>query len=377
MALFCDLHSARIYDRGGERLIGSLGNLSRVKWERLRDDISQATVYIAARSVDCDTTLGLSAAGRHELVIFRGNERVWEGPITHIAYTRNSVELTARDVGHYPYRAFMTQEYDNTYPNIGTVTSRMKRILETEMVRFEAQDPPINFLPHLVVHEDPDNAGTSAHTLPYEMTVYEHLDNFAARGGLDYTCVGRSMHLWDVHKQKMGKTAPITEEDFIGEVVITEYGMELATVSAITDGKGRAGVAGEADPYYGLVEILDTAYDEATGDEWDTADGVPGEPEPPSIAEMKSQAQRVLAGRNPTPIVVRVPDNSTLNPLGVLTIADLIPGVMIPLQANLPGRALSQLQKLDRVTVEETGEGETIQVVLSPAPVEGSNEEDT
>jgi hypothetical protein len=376
MATFCDLHSARIYDRGGQRLIGSLGTLSRVRWERLRDDISQASVMIETRTVDCDTTLGLAAAGRHELVIFRGNERVWEGPITHIAYTRNSVELSARDVGHYPYRAIMKSEYNNAYPRITTVTARMKRILESEMARFEALDPPVNFLPYLTVHEDPGNARTSAHTLAWEQTVYEHLDNFAARGGLDYTCVGRAMHLWDVHKPMLGVTAPVTEADFIGDVVITEYGMELATFSAITDGKGKAGWTGGIDPYYGLVEILDTAYDEATGEEWDAPDGTPGAPEPPSVAEMKSQAQRVLAGRNPTPIVVRVPDNSTLNPNGVLTIADLVPGVHIPLQANLPGRSLSQMQKLDRVTVEESANGETIQVVLSPAPIEGSNEED-
>lgn len=373
MALHCEIHSAFLYDRGGLRLLGTLGNLSRVKWERIRDDISEAEVKIETRTVDCDTTLGLASAGRSELVIFRGDERVWEGPVTHIAYQGNRVTVTARDVGHYVYRTIMKQEYDSSYPNIETCTARSERILRTEMARMEAQDPPVNVIPYMVVHEHADNSGTSAHTLAYEMTCYEHIDSMAARGGLDYTVVGRALHLWDTH-HPIGQTSIITAEDFIGEVVITEYGMELATVSAITDGKGRFGEVGGADPYYGLVEILDTAYEESTGEDWD-AEGSTA-PEPPSIADMESQAQRILAGRNPTPVVVRVPDNSTINPNGVLTIADLVPGTWMPLQANLPGRAVSQMQKLDRVAVTETPEGETIQVVLSPAPTVGSNAPD-
>lgn len=372
MALHCEIHSAFLYDKGGLRLLGTLGNLSRVKWERLRDDISGAEVTIAARTSDCDETLGLASAGRTELVIYRGDERVWEGPVSHISYQGNKVTITARDAGHWIYRTIMKSEYNNAYPNITTCTARVERILRAELARMEAQDPPINVLPHLVVHEYADNSRTSAHTLKYEMTVYEHMDALAARGGLDYTFVGRSLHLWDTHRP-IGQTATVTEDDFSGEVIITEYGMELATVSAITDGKGNAGEVGGADPYYGLIEILDTAYEESTGEDWTVSDT---QPVPPSVADMKSQAQRVLAGRNPTPVVVRVPDNSTLNPNGVLSIADLVPGTFVPLQANLPGRAVSQMQKLDRVTVEETPNGETIQVVLSPAPVEESNAPD-
>lgn len=349
-----------------------MGKLSRVQWERLRDDISTATIDIAARHATCDKTLGLAAAGRSELVIYRENERVWEGPITHIARQGNSVSISARDCVHYVYRTIMKSEYNNAYPYIGTATERMNRIIRAEMVRMEAQDPPVNVIPYLNVHEFSDNARTSSHTVPFEMTVYEHLDALAARGGVDYTCIGRALHIWDTH-HPLGQTATVTENDFLGEVVITEYGMELATYSAITDGKGRAGAVGGADPYYGLVEILDTAFEESTGEEWDAAQGPQ---EPPSIADMASQAARVLAGRNPTPVVVRVPDNSSLNPDGVLTVSDLVPGVFVPLVAQLPGRALSQMQKLDRVVFEETPEGETIQVTLSPAPIPNSNAED-
>lgn len=372
MALHCEKHTAFLYDRGGMRRLGSLGNIDRVKWERIRDDISSGSVRIATRGPDCDRTLGLATAGRSELVVYRGGIRVWEGPVTHIAYQGTSVEITARDVTHYIYRTMMTKEYNNRYPNIGRATDRVHRIIMDELVRMEAQSPPINVRQHVVLHSTVDDAKTSARTLPYQMTVFEHMDTLAARGGIDYTVIGRALHIWDTH-EALGRTGIVTETDFLDNVVITEYGMELATVSAVTDGKGRVGIAGAADPFFGLVEVLDTAYDESSGEDWDEG---AEQPEPPSVAEMRSQAQRILAGRNPVPVVVRVPDNASLNPNGILTIEDLVPGVFIPLQADLPGRSLSQMQKLDRMTVEETKDGETISVVMSPAPNQGSNQED-
>lgn len=372
MSLSCELHEAFLYDRGGVRLLGTLGKIGRIKWGRLRDDVSEAVVHIPARSAACDFTLGLASAGRTELVIYRGGVRVWEGPVTHIQYEKHEVTITAKDVIHYVRRTNMTLEYDNRYPNIGLAGDRVYRILRAELTRMEAQNPPINVREHIVNHVGAGDARTSSRTFPNQMSVFEHMDTLAARGGLDYTAVGRAIHLWDTHKN-IGMTATVTEADFVGSPIITEYGMELATISTVSDGKGRSGTAGKADPYYGRVEVIDTAYDESSGEDWNEENP---SAEPPSVKEMRSQAARILAGRNPAPVVVRVPDNSSLNPNGVLTISDLIPGVHIPLQAQLPGRYLSQMQKLDNMNVEETHEGENVTVTLSAAPDPNSNAED-
>lgn len=372
MALHCELHEAFLYDRGGVMRLGSFGKIDRVKWGRLRDDVSNASIRIAARSPECDRTLGLASAGRSELVIYRGAERVWEGPITHIAYGAQSLEVSAKDVFWHAQRTNMTLEYDNRYPNVSLASDRAYRVLRNELVRKEAQNPPINVRAHIVNHGVAGDARTTARTFANQMSVYEHIDALAARGGLDYTVVGRGIHLWDTHKN-LGTTATVTEADFIGEVIITEYGMDLATISTVTDGKGRSGIFGTADPYYGLVEVIDTAYDESSGEDWNEGEE---QAEPPSVKEMRSQARRIIAGRNPSPMVVRVPDNSTLNPRGVLSISDLVPGVHIPLVAQLPGQRLSQMQKLDNMSVEETKDGETISVTMSPAPNQDTNEED-
>ena len=257
MALSCEKHTAYLYDRGGRKRLASLDDMSRVKWERRRDDPSTATVYIGTPGIECQKALGLAEAGRTELVIYRGKERVWEGPITRISYKGWSVELEARDVMVYVVRLIMKGEYNNRHPNTSTVLARIKRILTAELARKEALDPPVNVLPHIqYIYATPgqaEDARTTARTLPYEMTVFEHIDNYAARGGLDYTVVGRSILFFDVH-QKIGQTAMVTADDFIGDPVITQYGMELATYVAHTDGKGHwgdhggAGGSGEAHP---------------------------------------------------------------------------------------------------------------------------------
>lgn len=629
MALTCEIHTAALYDRGGAKKLADLGDLERVKWERKRDDSSSATVYIGTPGIECQQALGLAEAGRVELVIFRGSERVWEGPISRIAYQGDHVEIEARDVMLYVVRTIMHHEYDNRHPNTARVLDRIKRVMTAELARKEALDPPVNVLKHvqyiyvagsttypasyysitgvrraigdakslqamedalagmrttygltagfgipggtsynggywqpvryqdwqvrqymilaaqalsvyppafiqraqiwgiffgrflgtgvgfnvggfatdhrlfldtedyaagdgmvfgsehIVHHElchlmdftfgsesirsrwlalnpagfqygvgwdrqdydlnprgftrdygrysfqedlaeiaglvmsksqkpfmdmllasDPivrgkvalykewmaansggaidtvsffeaistgktvvtkgengaTDARTAARTLPYELTAFEHIDNFAARGGVDYTVIGRSILFFDVHT-RIGQTPMVTKDDFIGDPIITQYGMELGTYVAMTDGKGNYGAAGGIDPYYGEWEILHQAYDEdAQGSNPEDA---------PSVAELESQAKRTYLSGSKPPLVVRVPDNTRLNPNGVLTIADLVPGVWIPLSATLPGRTVSQMQKLDSMTVEEiAGSGEVIKVTLSPAYVE-------
>ncbi|MDB5716250.1 MAG: hypothetical protein JWO15_3647, partial [Sphingomonadales bacterium] len=87
----------------------------------------------------------------------------------------------------------------------------------------------------------------------------------------------------------------------------------------------------------------------------------------PTQDELKSQAIRNRAGRLPTPLQVRVPDGASINMNGVLTMADMVPGVHVPLLASLNARQISQMQKFDKIQFEETGAGENITVTMSPA----------
>lgn len=358
-------HVVEIFDRGGRVKVGELNAMNQVDWARTRDDISGAGLRLNAdQCVDVEELLLGLRSMRHEIAVWRGDERVWEGPITRRAGSRAGFEIHAKDVMHYAARTIMRAGYDNRGVNAGPVLDRVALILNAELDRKEnplhGSVPPINVLPHVVFHQTGTDARTSALTLPYQYTVFEHIDSLAAKGGMDYTVVGRAIHFWDTHQPLGRLQETATQADFLGEIVVTEYGMEVATQTAVTDGQGNYGLAGAESDYYGEVELLATAYDESEGGT------------PPTSAEMESQAERNRSGRTPAPVHVRVPDGSSIDPTGVLRVQNLVPGVWIPVRAEVLGFKLTQMQKLTSMRVTETPTGESISVNLYPAAIADS-----
>ena len=355
MTLLPEPHTAYIYDRGGTRRVMNLGNFDSLMWSRQRDEMSQAKVVLTCKVEDERTSLiGRLASGRHELVIYRGERRVWEGPITLLGYEGMTVTIEAKDVCFYLYRTVIRGTYDTSGAGATTVLLRLASIFAAELARKEALVPPANVLPHVTFVHNLGDSRTARKTEARQTTLYEELDSAAHRAGVDYVTVGRGITLWDTHRS-IGQTPQVTAADFDGKVIVTEYGMDLATEVTVTDGQGNFAVTGGLDPFYGWNEVLFTAYDESEG------------VDPPSVAEMLSQAQRNISGRNPSPIEVRIPDGSTVNPRTVLTIDHLIPGLRVPLRATVGGRQVAQMQKIDKVVVTQNAAGETITMTLSPA----------
>lgn len=359
MTLGCSTNIAYITDRGGKVVLGLLEPTSLVRWGRIRDGISAATVTVASPSVACCAVLSKMRCGRHEMVIYRDGKRVWEGPLTRVSYHGTFVQVDAEDVMHYAFRTICHAGYNNNYPNTTPVTERMRTIMLAEMARKEALDPPIDVLPYLQIDTDVETAHTSRITLPYQTTVWEDVDALAAKSGLDYSVIGRRIFANGTH-DIIGRTPVATEADFLGDVVVTEYGVDLVTYSAVTDGLGHWGAVGAIHPYYGEWEILNTAFQETENVSATVT---------PTTAALRSQARRNSAGRLPPPLVVRVPDSSTVHPeTSVFTMENLVPGIRVPLMATATCRTIRQEQKLDSMRVEETDSGETIAVTLSPAP---------
>jgi hypothetical protein len=355
----CTRHRAYIYDRGAERRIGELFPLTQVAWNRIRDDTSTGVVFAEQPDRRCHEMISEIEPSRHELVIYRNGERVWEGPIVRTAEKGRQIEVDARDVTHYLNRTIMRSPYNNAYPRIVYGTERLRVILTRELGRREAIEPPINVLPYMQIRTSDDSAKTTRNSLPFEKYVFEELDSMAWKSGVDYTVVGRRLFINDVH-DNIGEGPPLSEADFDGDLVVTKYGMETATYSAVTDGQGRYGGFGGIDSYYGLIELLHTSFEE--GESATTA-------EAPTTAELVGQARRNIAGRYPTPTVLRVPDGSTLNPDTAEKIMDLlIPGVRCPVQATRSYSQIKQTLKLDRVNFVETARGEAITVTMSPEP---------
>lgn len=361
-------HEAYIYDRGGrERLPIELTDLSSVAWHRRRDAVGDANVRVTAPE-SCEalrSTFGDIEAGRHELVIFRGNDRVWEGPIRRTTDHPDYLEVAAHDISAYVMATALTKKWSNAYPNTTEVTTRLGEILDYELRVWEEISAPANIREHVVIHHFPNEARTTIETLPFEMTVGMHLQNLGRTGGIDWTVAGRALHIWDVSRPAMGQTRRLTDVDFDSRVIISSYGSDLALDAYVNGMDGKYGEAHVTDPalrdYYGPWTMIFTNYNE---------EGT----EAPTQAELNSQAKRNLSGRAPVPVEVRIPDNSTLYLSEDLTINDLIPGVRMPLVATLNSRQMSQLQKLDNVSVTETAAGEDIKITLAPATREDDDE---
>lgn len=257
-------HKVFVYDRGGRRRLFQLVNLSQVRWGRVRDDVSQAEIRLEGEAcADNQGWLSRIEPKRHELVIFRGTTRVWEGPIWRVAWHETYVTISAHDCFEYLNARPLSKTWDTGYhgeddDRTTSVTKRAQDIITYELTHpfswvaadgttvtipgWEEIDPPANVLPHLVVHRYVDDARTSSITSPFQMSVGEHIDNMARSSGLDYTVVGRAIHLWDVHRA-IGRGRQLTSADFDADVVVTAYGADHAEVAFVVADDGRYGGA--------------------------------------------------------------------------------------------------------------------------------------
>lgn len=369
-------HSAFIFDRGGTKRMFPLLNMSYIQWARERDSTSEATVRIIGKACnDQMANLESARSHRHELVIFRGQERVWEGPLHRTQTQTGFAEFVAHDVTEYIFNQPLTQTWNNQYPNVTTVTQRIGDIIAYEMTHgrtmkfFDGTNwvdypmlawedpatPPANVVPFLQVHHFPNEARYSGKTLPFDMTVGDHLASLARSQGIDFTAMGRAIHIWDTSRS-LGRLQTLTEADFYADVLVSEYGADHTQAAYVVAQEGIYGQSVNPDnlDYYGPWTKMFTVYNDDGTDQ-------------PTQSELNSQAQRNTSGRSPAPIEVRVPDNSGIILSDTLTINKLVAGVQVPLRATLGARKISQLQKLDSVTVTEDENGETVQVTLTPA----------
>ncbi|QDH93278.1 minor tail protein [Microbacterium phage Cressida] len=380
-------HTALIFDRGGARRVSQLVDLATVEWSRARDEKTQGIITLTGQACDAQTSVinGIQPH-RHELVLFRGDDRVWEGPIEELSTQSDRAMLTAYDAMHYLDNNPLSKDWplETGTPvseSSALMTERIRVILEHELVesyemvtgtggatqtvtvdRWEGLTPPANILPHLDIRFS-NTLLTRSSTLAFEMQIGEHLANLA-EGGLDFTVVGRRLIIWDSAKA-IGRTRTLTEADFYGDPRVILSGAGHAAVGHVSAQRAEeadpdvpvppaVGNAGASDPYYGPWTKISSLASEEGGDD-------------PTQDELNSQAQRTIVGRNPVPLEMRLPDGAGLRLSHDLTINHLVPGTVMPVLARLNLRRIAQDQRLDRVKVTETAAGETITATLTPA----------
>ena len=386
MTFTCGRHRAYVYERGGQRRIAELPMLSRVKWGRVRDDISVADVVVPTSA--CCELLSFLRTIKHELHVYRDDLPVWQGPITRIEIEASEARLFAEDVLWASKRSVIEVGYSHAYPNIGNVIGRMEWLLYHAYTKL---GDPWGMAGHIHPVHGPNDPKTSRIVFAWQMYVWEDFDKYAEDYGADYVVVHRDVYMFD-HQLKWITIPDLDENDLSQSVRIVEYGNQLAVRGIVTNGRGFAGispvnVAGMAD--YGLVDLLitneidgtagadpgapaPTPPSEAGGDD-DEDEGEPPEPGPPSpqeIAQWTDTATRNIADKSPSPVSVVIPENTTLMPHAPWEINDLVPGAWFRISTTRLCRAITEWQRLDKVTVtEEAPNGETVAITCSTAPI--------
>lgn len=364
--LGCGKHRVEIYRRGGLQRVGEIKNLSHVDWERKRDDISTAKVVVSGWDIDCGNLLANLQTWAYELVLWRetgyASERVWEGPITLLTYETDKVTIDAADVMRYAYRRIIKQKMSDAGSGNGTtVVDRARRVLQNA---FAPDDP--NVLAYLQVLARDDDSMQYRSTPAYSRTAFEEVDDMASNAGLDYTVVGRSIMLWGT-KHRIGTLPEFKDENLGSSPIVSEYGMSFANRYVVTDGNGVWGEATRltdgGDETYGLVEMLSSTWASDSPNESGTYTqaGLAT-----VIDSFEHFAERSIADRYPPPVVVRIPDNTTLHPDTPISIQHLVPGVVVPLRSTKTLRTVVASQKLDSVKVVEEAGNETVSITLSP-----------
>lgn len=375
-------HIVQVFDRGGQVYRGTIPNIELCRWNRRRDDIGSARIVITNFEDDVLPLLESLESWQMELVIFRKNgsetDRVFEGPITYIKDAYDSFEVQALDVMGYLKRRVIRQGFMDGYQLVNgvqvglrSVVERSGRIIKDAL----AYDDP-NLIPYLTLIQTPSDAKESRSVPDWSDQAQGVVDAFAQDSGLDYTTVGRRIVLWDTHTP-IGRLPEMGTNDFLTAPTLTQYGMQAATLYAVTDGSGIAGIATRGGPdgittTHGALEMVASAYGATEGVSVDpstlTAD---------QIAQLEEtfaqQASRNIAHRWPVPWEVRIPENSRLSPEATIGINQLVPGVWIPVRAKSRVRAIAQWQKLDQVEVTETPDGESVTVIMNPAPNGGQD----
>lgn len=366
--LGCGTYEAWVYRRGGRDRVGQITGITYLDWARVRDDISTSKIVTQNWDVDCGNLLSMLDPWAYEIVLFRNNgysiDRVWEGPITLLTYERGKVTIQAKDMMGYAYRRILKQAMNDskTTPSV-TVTARATQV----MLNVFAPDDP-NILANLVTISADDDAVQKRNVPAYARTAYEEIDDMASNAGLDYTCIGRSVLLWGT-KNRIGTLPEFRDEDLGASPIVSVYGMSMANRYVISDGNGAWGEANRLDSFgrderNGLVEMLSSSWASDSDDEQGTYTQAGLESVRASYAGF---AERAIADRNPAPVIVRVPDNTSLNPDATISVQQLVPGVVIPLRSVGTLRTVGANQKLDSLRcVWQAPKGETLTITMSP-----------
>lgn len=347
MRLGTGQYRARFHTRGGARVYWQPAEVASLRWSRVVDDTSTATLVMPKPSRG-STDWALAGAvtdWAHELSLYRTSHRsrtgpattelVWQGPVVDVAESRTQLTFDAHDVVAYLDR--MPVAVDRVQ-NAGVVTAG-------NLIAGDALAAAANANPGIVLTRSVLSGPQVWIDLrPDSTTVGAYLRELA-RSGLDFFAIGRRVMLQVEPAAAAGPR--LTEAHFSADLEVRRAGSDTVT-RAIVLGEGVTGYAGAADPYRGMLAKVVKADGTLT----------------PAAAT--TAAQQLVAGARPPLMVVKVPDDAQLQPDAPVSMAYLVPGARIDVAVGGYVLPAAMTLRLTRLSVDYAAGKETVAVSLAP-----------
>lgn len=337
-----DSYAAAFHDRTGAVPAGEEVEPVRVEWGRVLDDTSEAVVTLPGDDPECCGATKDVHAWCNDLSIYRDSELVWQGPVVRITSSADQTVVTARDVTAWLARRLVHHLLDFTASGRGAADLAV--IAEAIITDALADDDP-GILPYLLTL----TSGVADERLIEPETAYaaDELRELA-RIGLDFTALGRRIIL--AGAAPLARLGTLTDEHFVPAPTVIEDGLSAVT-RAVVHGTGVTAAAGGAGAC-GLLEHL-AKEDQIVGQE-----------------AAQAEADALVAAGYPTPLILDVPDGARLAPDAPVTIADLVPGVIVPVTVADLCRPVAADLRLTRLAVTYDAGGEEVKVTLAPVGVD-------
>lgn len=327
--------------RGGGAFIVELP-WSSVAFSRRLDDMSDGSVSVAAEGLasdDCCAALNDLKAWQHELVIWRDDLSQWLGPVTDPVYESEGVSIPARDLFEWFERRLLP--YDRTFDNL-----ELSTIFNQYVTDALAHDTS----PNITVAATPTGITGDRKILASERRRAADELRELSRTGLDFTFVGRTLHVGGV--EIPASALAILTSETVNAPKLTERGSITAsevTVLGATVGTAQIiGTAGGVGADTGLVQLVFT--EESIRDN--------------ASAQSAAQTRLDLLGTPPKYL------ECSLVPESPISLADLIPGARVDVAMNVGCKEVIGAFRLLGVdcswTADDSGISQDIKVTLEP-----------
>ena len=216
---------AYLYERGGQQRLYEfpLNAMETLEWERNLSETSAARLVMDASLCDC-AWLGRIRAVRHELVIYRDGNRVWEGPITRVAYSQTTCTLIAKDVSWwFSKRGIKTRFLTGNVVDVGMQLMRDALLYDDPNVR------------QYLRSNNAKGEQFSADYNSYDGYTIDALDD-CVDSGMDWAVMGRTIFAWASVNPVSQTNLLRAPQDISAEVTVYEDGESLATRMIATGG---------------------------------------------------------------------------------------------------------------------------------------------